>query len=739
MSRMYSLLLGAILLVVLVSGCGSKKGSAPETNHIDPADRFSQAITDVNSAPQPDGVETAVWGELQAELARVLKARRDGTLRVTSDLEPVVDLRLAGGKLCWTQRLVGDYDNNGLVGVGDLTPLGILYGKSVPASVNEQSVYIRVDGDGNGLVTAADITPLGVHYGETIIGYAVMRSESESGHGATEVAYIEKPSAGGSLDDTATYSYEPTAPGFYSVVPRGAGQTSAARSAFVANGNGGSGTVEVPPPYNSPDARPGTGEIAGRMVNQFGDPVDQGIIRVPGVGSVRTNEDGYFTIPGVGATTAQSMTASGENVTTSHDVTFVDGQCSRYVDLTVLEREYVTSLDNSIGGMVVSPYSETSISIEPDSFVDSNGDPVLGPVTVSITPVNVADATELQAAPASFNAMETDGTSSMLESYSMVEFSAFDDFGNPVGLASGAQSVMALPVPSEIRDYAPPTIGMYVYDGGSEVWRATGTDATLNTNRSAYMTDVGTTGWHNCDLPLYVRDPDPNATPTWAYLQIQVVDQHDNPIRGAFVHGMGLDYLCLPRAVTDDNGIATVEVNPQSQIRIWAEYDGIYESLEMDITTPAMGDTDRISLPIKIGGMSKFCCELSWSEKPSDLDLRLVLPNGNVCGYQNMDVDGARLITDTTIGFGPELIRVTDVMDGLYDVYVVKCPSVYDGPFWKSAARVSIKGYAVDLSEYAIPPLNPNMYNVWHVCRIQVSDSGENIFVYGVNQYVLSY
>ncbi|MCB1221994.1 MAG: hypothetical protein H7A35_12620 [Planctomycetales bacterium] len=87
-------------------------------------------------------------------------------------------------ELSWTEKNVGDYDNNSEVNVGDITPLGIHLGKSASdfPSVAEFEV---VDGDGNGLISLADITPIGQYYGNAISGYTVFLVQGGSESSAT--------------------------------------------------------------------------------------------------------------------------------------------------------------------------------------------------------------------------------------------------------------------------------------------------------------------------------------------------------------------------------------------------------------------------------------------------------------------------------------------------------------------------------------------------------------------------
>ena len=65
----------------------------------------------------------------------------------------------------WYYRNQGDYNQNGEVGISDLTPIAVHFGKSQAGGFAESSVESVVDGDGNGVINISDISPIGVGFG----------------------------------------------------------------------------------------------------------------------------------------------------------------------------------------------------------------------------------------------------------------------------------------------------------------------------------------------------------------------------------------------------------------------------------------------------------------------------------------------------------------------------------------------------------------------------------------------
>lgn len=126
-----------------------------------------------------------------------------------------------GYRLTWTERLVGDYDQNSEVNVADLSPLAAHWhltvdyddprlhddveyypvgdpsfagdiGEGTPPAVGSGAYnwrLARVDGDGNGEINASDITPIAVHFKQHLDGYRVYRRSATE----TEFQLLEDP------------------------------------------------------------------------------------------------------------------------------------------------------------------------------------------------------------------------------------------------------------------------------------------------------------------------------------------------------------------------------------------------------------------------------------------------------------------------------------------------------------------------------------------------------------------
>ncbi|MBN2081032.1 PKD domain-containing protein [bacterium] len=108
----------------------------------------------------------------------------------------------------WTERMLGDYNQDGLVSVNDLTPIGQRYNSHVvyddPAGHDGLAWFptgdpdgdgaanwraARVDGNGDGLIYLSDITTIAQHWQERLDGYRLYMLAP----GATEYALVPNP------------------------------------------------------------------------------------------------------------------------------------------------------------------------------------------------------------------------------------------------------------------------------------------------------------------------------------------------------------------------------------------------------------------------------------------------------------------------------------------------------------------------------------------------------------------
>lgn len=80
-----------------------------------------------------------------------------------------------GVQLQWYFTQPGDYDQNGVVGVTDLAPLGKHFGEAGPFPY--ESALSVIDGNRDGVINVQDLTLIGQRYGSSIEGYNLYASD----------------------------------------------------------------------------------------------------------------------------------------------------------------------------------------------------------------------------------------------------------------------------------------------------------------------------------------------------------------------------------------------------------------------------------------------------------------------------------------------------------------------------------------------------------------------------------
>jgi hypothetical protein len=187
------LLIVAVLscFALLVGACGGGKHNLQARSVAPSYTSITDAIAELDKMAVPDGVDPVVFGQLKDALRVALLAR--GTDKIAStpptgavNTVPDAALTDAGGgtfNVTWHYYNVGDYNQDGVVSIADITSLAMHYGqtwsKAVPADVNTLAAV--VDGSNNEKVDIADVTPIAMNFGVRCDGYTIEQSDLQGG------------------------------------------------------------------------------------------------------------------------------------------------------------------------------------------------------------------------------------------------------------------------------------------------------------------------------------------------------------------------------------------------------------------------------------------------------------------------------------------------------------------------------------------------------------------------------
>ncbi len=110
----------------------------------------------------------------------------------THEANMVEDLALSvnasgGVTATWTEIHRGDYNNDGIVAVSDITPLAQMFNQRASDTSNPGRLLL-VDGNSDDVIGIADLTPIAMNFNTTISGYNVYRTKLSS---ATEDPDVE--------------------------------------------------------------------------------------------------------------------------------------------------------------------------------------------------------------------------------------------------------------------------------------------------------------------------------------------------------------------------------------------------------------------------------------------------------------------------------------------------------------------------------------------------------------------
>ena len=169
---------------------------------------------------------------------------------------------------------------------------------------------------------------------------------------------------------------------------------------------------------------------------------------VGGTASAVTDASGRATLrTGTGVASMLKFSKSGY-ADQFRDAGLPAGAESGFVEVSMLAREPALTLADAAAGGTLSGKDGARVSFARGSLIDAAGQPVVGAVSVSMTPVDVA--AHVRAFPGRFSGVRSNGASGLLMSYGAVEF-VLEAAGQPVQLAPGSTASIDIPVYTRVH------------------------------------------------------------------------------------------------------------------------------------------------------------------------------------------------------------------------------------------------------------------------------------------------
>jgi len=173
-------------LLVAIASCGglnplTLRGSGSDAPA---ASALTAELSALEALEPPPGARADVFEVLKGALRDALQQQgcnKAACIPPAGEANRVADLAIVedGGvyTLSWHYRNLGDYDQNGAVGISDITPIAMHFGEAVPpGDVDGNSIQAVINGSGNNMVDIADVTAIAMHFGVQCTEYVIQQS-----------------------------------------------------------------------------------------------------------------------------------------------------------------------------------------------------------------------------------------------------------------------------------------------------------------------------------------------------------------------------------------------------------------------------------------------------------------------------------------------------------------------------------------------------------------------------------
>lgn len=319
------------------------------------------------------------------------------------------------------------------------------------------------------------------------------------------------------------------------------------------------------------------------------------------------------------------------------------------------------------------------VVISGGSLRDAAGNPPTGTVNVALTPLTPSlDAFLL---PGDYVVTLAGGGTSSFEAFGAVDVSVTDSSGTAFSGALAAAASIQIPVDTR-SSTLPASVSLMRFDPTTGLWIEDGT-ATLQ----------GT-------APNQFYGGSISRPATWAAGQAYtasnitacVTDTGGRPIAGARVVSDGIDYTGGGTGWTNTSGVAVVPMKRGGQAVIGANSPRSSNSASI---SAAQSAADFTLTPCLIMPLSGMTIRLTWGQNPLDLDSHLLEPNGVHIAYFSRgsltSAPFAALDVDDVTSFGPEVITITRLTQGVNEYFVHNFNGTFGPGITASPTRVEVR------------------------------------------------
>ena len=299
--------------------------------------------------------------------------------------------------------------------------------------------------------------------------------------------------------------------------------------------------------------------------------------------STTTDAQGRFILSGVTTASRVLVDFSMADRTSTQKVVSVSKGFTTYVSTTLFQVFSATFSSQT----PINIDSGINISIPEQAFKTAAGTAFTGSVRAEVRYFDPTLPECLDAFPGTFSGIQTDGTTTMFESYGFVSatFRNAENTDEILQLAQGKQAQLTAPIPYSLLPNAPNTMPLWYYDDETGHWREEGFATKIG---DSYVGSVSHFSYWNFDDPVTIVD---QATLSG---KVMAADR-GTPIAGAQVVATGVNYAGYTTAYTNDQGVFSISVKASATVKLQA-FSGTSASMStQSISTPAGGQNAEVA------------------------------------------------------------------------------------------------------------------------------------------------
>jgi hypothetical protein len=449
------------------------------------------------------------------------------------------------------------------------------------------------------------------------------------------------------------------------------------------------------------------GMIMGTVKDMNGQLLADVEIKTQGL-TTKTNAQGYFVLSNLPETESLVVVFQKPGYVMTSDIAKIRIGESSFLEPVMKQEEHHQTFAASNGATVQIAQSGAAVKIPVNALVDSaTGRTYNGEVSLAITPFDPTTEGGQAAFPGEFKGITLNGEKVPIESYGFMDVTPRTSDGKPLQLAPGQMAEIAIPIAPSLLERAPDRMPLWYFNPTDGQWHEEGV---LVRDGVVYRAKISHFSIWNCDV-AYDR----------SYVIGRVVDcSSGQPVKGARVTIRGQRGWTSGETSTPDDGRFRIPVDANHNCEIWPAKNGVTGDKKRFTSAATNGVYDVGDICL---GTPKIKIALVWDIEPRDLDAHLTYPLGGSrkhVYFSNKRTDEAGLDTDDTSGFGPEIISVFKLKNGVYRYSVHHFSG--GGTISSSKANVSMMIDGVGIYQMNVPTGAQGIGDLWVLWDIAVEN-----------------